>query len=158
MACFRQAVIDGQPLLLHGPIWQSPVGKPGTEPDPAQHGKWPLFRALPLSHFEVNSILFRLNGLLSSTVAAYGSDGLVCKKSNSDVQARRRKSGEKGEGEEGDEEEEEGRDPATTLQAMAGPALPQDLHHLWACCLIIEDMHLTLFISTDWNVIDENQP
>ena len=62
-------------------------------------------------------------------MAAYGSDGLVCKKSNSDVQARRRKSGEKGEGEEGDEEEE-GRDPATTLQAMAGPALPQDLHHL----------------------------
>ena len=64
-------------------------------------------------------------------MAAYGSDGLVCKKSNSDVQARRRKSGEKGEGEgeEGDEEEE-GRDPATTLQAMAGPALPQALHHL----------------------------
>ena len=61
-------------------------------------------------------------------MAAYGSDGLVCKKSNSNVQARRRKSGEKGEG--GDEEEGEGRDPATTLQAMAGPALPQDLHHL----------------------------
>ena len=45
---------------------------------------------------------------------------LVCKKSKSDVQARRRKTSEKGEvGEEGDEEEE-GRDPATTLQAMAG--------------------------------------
>ena len=46
---------------------------------------------------------------------------LVCKKSKSDVQARRRKSSEKGEvGEEGEDEEEEGRDPATTLQAMAG--------------------------------------
>ena len=43
------------------------------------------------------------------------------KRVKSDVQARRRKS-EKGEGGEGDEEED-GRDPATTLQAMAGIAL-----------------------------------
>ena len=62
VACFRQAVINGQPLLLHGPIWQSPVGKPGTEPDPAQHGEWPLF----LAHFPRTSslILFHLNWVL----------------------------------------------------------------------------------------------
>ena len=43
------------------------------------------------------------------------------KRVKSDVQARRRKS-EKGEGGEGDDEED-GRDPATTLQAMAGIVL-----------------------------------
>ena len=70
---------------------------------------------------------------------------LVCKKSKSDVQARRRKTSEKGEvGDEGDEEEE-GRDPATTLQAMAGTGglflstFPdvQHHHHLRACVLVV---------------------
>ena len=56
---------------------------------------------------------------MSQPLADCGSARLVCKKSNSDVQARRRKSSEKGEEEEGEEE----RDPATTLQAMAGSLL-----------------------------------
>ena len=84
------------------------MGKPRTEPDPAEHGGSPLPHSLfsfewDLNHFGCGS-------------AAHNR--LVCKKSNSDVQARRRKSSEKG-GEEEEGEEEE-RDPATTLQAMAG--------------------------------------
>ena len=84
----------------------------------------------------MNGVFFWLN---HGPWADYGSAGhnrLVCKKSKSDVQARRRK--EKGED---GEDEEEGRDPATTLQAMAGTD-PIFLHFL---CLI-EDMHLTIFI------------
>ena len=56
MACFRQTVINGQPLLLHGPIWQSPMGKPRTEPDPAEHGGSPLLPQPLFSTFHMNGI------------------------------------------------------------------------------------------------------
>ena len=77
-----------------------------------------------LAHFPQTSssiqFSFIWTGSCGSTMGRLWFCRLVCKKSKSDVQARRRKSSEKGEvGEEGDEEEE-GRDPATTLQAMAG--------------------------------------